>query len=132
MNNKKARIALRIGFFSAKSILKVILYIVIAMAVVNACKSAFSFGYEVFNQQPVAKTYGMDVTVEIPVGATAGEIGDILEENGLIRDSKLFVLQEYFSNYHGKLQEGTYVLNTTQTPSEMIVILGGGVLEEAE
>lgn len=130
--DKRKRTVLRIGFFSVKNIVKIALYILIVYLVISICKSAFSFGYAVFNQEPIAETYGMDVTVEIPVGASAAEIGSILEDNGLIRDGKLFILQEFLSNYHGRIQDGTYVLNTSQTVDEMIVILGGGVSEEDE
>lgn len=130
MKEKRKRTTLRIGFFSAKNIVKIVVYIIIIFLIINICKSAFSFGYDVFNQEPMAEKYGKDVTVEIPVGASAGEVGDILEENGLIKDGNLFILQEFLSNYHGKLQPGTYVLNTSQTPDEMIIIMGGENLEE--
>lgn len=120
----------RATMFSLKGVLRIVVYMIVLVVIVNMCKGAFSFGYKVFHQEPISFGVGQDVTVEIPVGASAGDIGEILEENGLIEDGKLFVLQEFLSNYHDRLQSGTFTLNTSQTVDEMILILGGGVLEE--
>ena len=48
------------------------------------------------------------------------EIGQILEEKGLIRDAKIFYIQETLSEYHGYLAPGIYELNTSMTIEEMI------------
>ena len=48
-----------------------------------------------------------------------------MESRGLIRDSKLFLLQELLSENHGKIKEGTYTLNTSMTVSEMLEIMAG-------
>ena len=51
------------------------------------------------------------------------DIGKILKKKGLIKDAKIFVVQEKLSSYKGKLQAGTYILNTSMTPDEMMAIL---------
>lgn len=130
MGKKKKSTGFRATMFSLKGVLKIVVYLIILVVIINICKGAFSFGYKVFHQEPIASGTGQDVVVEIPVGASAGDIGELLEDNGLIEDGKLFVLQELLSNYHDKLQSGTFTLNTSQTVDEMIRILGGGVLEE--
>ena len=53
----------------------------------------------------------------------------ILEKKGLIEDAKIFVVQELLSNYRGKLQAGTYILDTGMTPDEMMEILAKVNLE---
>lgn len=130
MREERKRAVLHAALFGLKSIIKIAVYLAIVWLVIEICKSAFSFGYEVFYQKPVAETYGKEIVVEIPEEATASEIGVILEEEGLIRDSKVFVLQEFFSNYHGKIQPGVYVLRTDQTADEMIAVMGSAPVEE--
>lgn len=130
MEKKEISTALKRVIFVLKSILKIVIYIALVLLIINLCKGAFSFGYAVLNQEPMTEEQGVDIKVEIPVGADARDIGKILEKNGLIEDWKVFILQELLSNYHDKLQSGTYVLNTSQTPDEMIIIMGGGVMEE--
>ena len=132
MSEEGKRTAFKIAVFGVKSIIKLAVYIAIAYLVIEICKSAFSFGYAVFYQKPVAENYGKEITVEIPEEASASDIGKILEEAGLIRDSRVFVLQEFFSNYHDKIQPGTYVLNTEQTADEMIVIMGSEAESEKD
>ena len=120
------------ALFGLKSVLKIAIYIVVILLILNICKRAISFGYQVFHQEPMSEEYIIDVTVEIPVEASASEIGSILEKNGLIKDGMIFILQEYLSNYHGKIEGGTYVLNTGQTPDEMIAVMAGVTAEETE
>lgn len=130
MAKKRKSTGFRATMFSLKGILRIVIYLIVLVLIINICKSAFSFGYDVFHQEPMSSGIGQDVTVEIPIGASALEIGEILEENGLVKDSKLFFLQEFLSNYHGKLQSGVFVLNTSQTTEEILTVLGEEPIKE--
>ena len=97
------------------------LYLIIAIAVIYIGKSAYDFGYDIFYQQPMdSEEEGRDITVVVEDGDSVYQIGKTLENRGLIRDAKVFVVQEKLSNYSGKLQTGTYILNTSMTPDEMM------------
>ena len=100
------------------------LYLIIAIAVIYIGKSAYDFGYDIFYQQPMdSEEEGRDITVVVEDGDSVYQIGKTLENRGLIRDAKVFVVQEKLSNYSGMLQTGTYILNTSMTPDEMMEIL---------
>jgi UPF0755 protein len=58
------------------------------------------------------------------------EIAEMLEEKGLVRDSRLFLLQLKLSAYSGKLIPGVYTLNTSMEPKEMMVVMA--TVPEAE
>lgn len=93
-------------------------------AVIYVGKSAYDFGYAIFDQVPVDdEDHGEDVTVVIKDGASVYQIGKILKSKGLIEDAKVFVVQETLSNYKDKLQSGTYILNTSMTTDEMLAVL---------
>ena len=78
----------------------------------------------IFYQQPMdSEEEGRDVTVAVEEGDSVYQIGRTLESRGLIQDAKVFVVQEKLSNYSGKLQPGTYILNTSMTPDEIMEIL---------
>lgn len=99
-------------------------YLIVAAAVIYIGKTAYDFGYNIFYQQPVdSEDEGKDVTVVVEEGDSVYQIGKTLENRGLIRDAKVFVVQEKLSNYSGKLQPGTYILNTSMTPDEIMEIL---------
>ena len=84
---------------------------------------SYDFGYRIFAEEPVSPAPGVTISVAIVEGKSTKEIGEILEEKGLIRSSALFFLQEKFSSYHGKLQPGIYELSTAMTPEEMMAIM---------
>lgn len=100
------------------------LYLIVTIAVIYIGKSAYDFGYDIFYQQPVdSREDGRDITVVVEEGDSVYQVGRTLESRGLIRDAKVFIVQEKLSNYSGKIQAGTYILNTGMTTDEMMEIL---------
>lgn len=100
------------------------LYVCVIIAVVYIGKSAFDFGYAIFNQVPMANEEdGRDITVVVENGDSVYQIGKTLKNKGLIEDAKIFVIQEKLSTYKGKLQAGTYILNTSMDMEEMMAVL---------
>lgn len=69
------------------------------------------------------------VEVEIPLGSSTNDIGQILEENGLIKNSTVFKFYVKFRN-HSDFQAGKYELAKTQTLEEIIAELQSGILME--
>ena len=116
----------------AKATIRILFYILIAVVLIFLGRTAYSYGYSVFNEQAVESPPGTDVEVTVPEGASARQIGKLLKENGLIKDAGVFVLQERLSAYHGRLQGGTYTLNTSETADEMLAILAGDTDSDAE
>lgn len=133
MAKKKSDTGYRVAVLGAKGILKILFYLLVIIIIIYLSKKAFSFGYAIFNQEPVAAEPGQAVTVIIPEGSTVKDIAKALERKGLIEDDLIFVVQERLSGYHGRLKAGTYLLNTAQTADEMMEILSGdnpeGVLQ---
>ncbi|MBO6148750.1 MAG: endolytic transglycosylase MltG [Lachnospiraceae bacterium] len=93
---------------------------------------AYDFGYRVFSEPPISEEPGIDIDVTIPMGSGAMDIGEILENRGLIRDKRLFFVQERLSAYHGKLEPGTYTLNTSMTAEDMIAVMSAAEEEGEE
>ena len=126
MDKKKKDTGYRVALTSVKSILRLLIYICGIFLIVYLGKSAYDFGYDLLNQKPVAATEakGQDVTVIIRDGTSTYAIGKLLKEKGLIHESPaVFWVQVRLSNYYGKLENGSYILNTHQTVDEMLAIL---------
>lgn len=115
----------RIAVSGMKITMSTLVYILIAVFLIFLGRSAYSFGYRLFNEQAVESAPGTEKTVKIPEKADVDEIASILKKNGLISDKRVFKIQERLSDYHGKMQGGTYRLNTSYTPTELITILAG-------
>ncbi len=115
-----------------KGILKIALALAVVLLIYNLGIKAYDFGYRIFAEEPMELGEGRIVSVSIVEGKTVAEIGDILEEKGLIRDSRLFYFQEMFSEYRGDLQPGVYELSTGMTPYEMMAIMAADEEETEE
>lgn len=115
-----------------ETVLKVLVSIVIVLFVYDAAVSAYDYGYRIFAEEPVAIAPGRDISVTITDGKNAKEIGEILEAKGLIRDAKLFHIQNMLSGYKDELRTGVYVLNTSMTSEEMMAIMAAVPEEETD
>ncbi|MDE6314810.1 MAG: endolytic transglycosylase MltG [Lachnospiraceae bacterium] len=121
---------------AATSIIGVVMRILIALLVIvfiyRGAMYCYDFGYRIFTDKPMSIEPGRDVTVIINEGYSSKQIGEILEENGLINDALLFVLQEKLSEYSGEIKSGVYTLNTSMNTEKMIAIMSGNYQEEEE
>ena len=135
MAKKKSDTGYQAAVFGAKSVLKILFYVLVIIVMIYLAQKAYSFGYAIFNQEPVAEAPGQAVTVIIPEDSTVKDIARTLERKGLIEDDAIFLLQERLSGYHGRLLPGTYLLNTSRTADEMVEGLSGdnpdGILQSA-
>lgn len=129
MSNAR-NVAGKIGLIFAGGIFRAALYICVAFFIYWAGRTTYQFGYDVFNQQAMSPGDGEEVTVVIPEGSSAYEIGQILESKGLVEDAKVFYAQEMLSNYKDQLQPGTYLLSTAYTPTRIMGILAGDETQE--
>lgn len=104
---------------------KVVLITLAAMFILKYVKEAYTLGYRVFTEPAVSTGDGR--IVEFTVGDTSSvyKVGQKLEDVGLIRDAKVFFLQELASESHGKMQPGKYDLNTNMTAEQMIKVMAG-------
>ena len=123
-----------------RKILQEIIFIVVRVALVVALiyagysciSSCYDFGYRIFADKAKDPAPGIVKTVAIVDGKTDKEIGEILEEKGLIDDGFLFGIQVKFSEYREKLKPGVYELSTAMSPYDMMAVMSASVEEESE
>lgn len=109
-----------------------VILVLMILAVYRAGQKAYDFGFRIFTEEPMTPEPGRDVAITISQGDSTKDIGDMLEEKGLIRDSLLFVIQKKCSVYDGDIKPGFYTLNTSMTADDMFAIIAGKEGEEAE
>lgn len=114
-----------------ENVIKVIILAVFVMYIVKGITIAYDFGYKVFADEPMSANNGRIITVGVPEGASAKDVGAMLEEKGLIENAQRFVIQEYLSSYHDQIKPGIYDLSTGMTANEMIEIMSTEPEEEA-
>ena len=106
-------------------VLKIVLVVLISFGLYHVGTYAFDFGRQIYSEEGMTAAPGKDVAVVISEGESTKEIAQMLEQFGLIRNSFVFLVQERLSKYHGQIQPGNYVLNTSQSGNDMIAILSG-------
>lgn len=104
-------------------IVKVVLFAIIIMYIFRAAVAVYDYGYRVFTEEAISTGEGRIISVSIEGGQSALDVGKMLEEKGLIRDGRLFMIQELLSENHGNIQPGVYDLNTSMTAQEMLDVI---------
>lgn len=105
-------------------IFKLVVWIIIIVLVYKCAIYSYSFGYDIFSDTPVAvSSQGVTVSVAIVEGKSNMEIGELLEEKGLIKDAKVFYARLMLSDYKDAIRPGIYELSTSMTTEEMLKIM---------
>lgn len=108
---------------TAQIIIKLVLFVFIIMYILRAATAAYDYGYRVFTEPPMTFGDGRIISVYIEGGSSALDVGEMLQDKGLIRDGRLFMIQELLSEHHDKIQPGVYDLNTNMTAQEMLEVI---------
>ena len=91
---------------------------------------AYDFGYRIFAEKAVStEETAKAISISVSEEASVMEIGTVLEEKGIIRDARLFYVQELLSSYHGKIKSGIYELSSDMTPREMLAVMSAEISE---
>lgn len=103
--------------------IKVVVFAYIIMYIFRTAIAAYDYGYRVFTEPPLSYGEGRIISVYVEEDSSALDVGKMLQEKGLIRDGRLFMIQELLSENHGKIQPGVYDLNTNMTSQEMLTVI---------
>ncbi|TCT16888.1 UPF0755 protein [Natranaerovirga pectinivora] len=107
-----------------RMILKILFLILAVYLIYVVGTKSYSAVYDFILGEPDPNVIVRDVTVSIPQGANTKAIGEILQENGLIKNANLFMLRvKFLSEFDGKLRYGDFTLNTGMSEEEMILVL---------
>lgn len=117
---------------TAELIIKIVVLVFAATYIMRAATAAYDYGFRIFTEEPVSLGEGRTISVSVQEPVSAREVGEMLEERGLIRDANLFVIQELLSENHGKMQPGIYDLSTAMTAEEMMDVMAADAPEEDE
>ena len=103
---------------------KIMRYFMIALLVIVIIGGFFTWNYIKGETQPVDTAQTELVSFEIEQGASVKEVSKALEEEGIIRNSKLFNFYLKFKNVSG-FKSGLYQVSKSMTLDEIIAELSG-------
>jgi len=106
-----------------ETIIKIAIFIFLGVLIYRGALIAYDYGYRVFTEAPVSVGEGRIISIEVKPDMSSRDLGEMLQQKGLIRDSKIFFLQEMLSEYRGKEAPGIYDLSTAMTTEEMLAVM---------
>jgi UPF0755 protein len=116
----------------AKVIRKIVGLIILSLIIVIGGTAVGGYLYVNSALKPVDPENTKPVKVEIPIGSGVTSIGNILEENGIVKNATVFKYYVKFNNESG-FQAGSYDLTPSMTLSEIVNSLKTGkVMRKAE
>lgn len=122
--------SLALGFMGF--IVRAAVLAIMILVISKTGQKAYEFGFRIFTEEAMSPAPGRDIAVTIVSGDTTMDVGKMLEEKGLIRDSKLFYIQKKCSVYDDDIKPGFYTLNTSMTAEDMFAIIAGKKETEGE
>jgi UPF0755 protein len=114
----------------ARIVRRVVFFVISFLVLFFAITIFFGYSYVSSALGPVDEESNELVELEIPLGSSTNEIANILEENGIIKDARIFRFYIKFKN-ETNFQAGNYTLSPAMTLEETIKELQTGkVIEE--
>lgn len=110
----------------------ILIALMVIYAATQLAEIGYDFGYRMFTEPAISSGEGREVPILIQEGMSDREVAELLEQKGLIRDSKLFYLQMKLFAYSGKLIPGVYTLNTNMDPKELMIAMSTVIETETE
>ena len=114
------------------AILKVVVAVVVAFVIYRGAVTCYDYGYRVFTEPAMTVGEGRTVSVTVTADMSALEIGELMQNKGLTRDSKLFALQYLLSEYKEDVKPGTYEVSTSMTAEEIMAAMVPPAQESGE
>ena len=99
--------------------------LIILFVLYQGFNSAFTFGYNIFNELPAEPTNKDVIVLDIPKDSSSKEVIKIVEDSGAIRDKYQFIIKTYLGSYYKKFQPGSYEVNKSMTDTEILDMITG-------
>ncbi|MDE7354210.1 MAG: endolytic transglycosylase MltG [Acetatifactor sp.] len=112
------------------AIIRAAVAIAVVYLVYRGAVICYDYGYRIFTEPAISSGEGRAVTVAITEEMSPSDIGNLLENKGLIRDKNLFVLQYYLSEYRKDVKPGIFELSTSMTAEDMLKVMAEATEDE--
>lgn len=108
-------------------LLRFAIFAYLVLVIWNLGETSYSYCYRIIAQTVMEAEPGRDVSISFTKNMSTKELARLLEKDGLVEDATIFQLQLIINKYDKKLEPGTYILNTSMTPEQMMQIMAGEV-----
>lgn len=113
----------------AKTVRKIVTIIILSLLLIFTVGGISSYMYIKSTLEPVDPSNEEEIKVTIPMGSSTSTIAKILEDEGVIKDARVFRFYIKFKN-QSDFQAGDYALSKALSLDEIIESLKSGKVEE--
>jgi len=113
----------------ARIVRRIVLVVAIILVITVGVVAGGSYFYLKSALEPANPDSKTEKQIDIPIGSSASSIGKILEENGIIKDARVFKYYVKLKNETG-FMAGNYALKPSMTIPEIIENLKTGKIQE--
>lgn len=106
--------------------------LIIVYLIIKLFSYSFNFTYKVFGDVPYDPGTSNYKVVEIPADSSTLDIGEALEEAGIIESKYQFFARVKVKGYGDKIQAGQYGLSANMSLDDILIIICGMEVEEDE
>lgn len=125
---KAEKAMLSVGLF----IFRLAVIILVIVGVYKVGEYSYLYCYSIVADTSIDEEPGKDVAMTLSGDMSVKEASRLLEKKGLIKDSDVFYMQLKIHKYNHKILPGSYMLNTSMKPTEIMKVLSGEELEKDE
>lgn len=115
------KVTLKVSSFVLRTLLNIVFYSLVVIAVIYVSKQAFSFTYQLYGPVTVDQPPGRVIRIEIKNGDSTMEVAKKLELNRAIVNKYSFLLKTKLQDL--SIMAGTYEINTSMTYDEILDII---------
>ncbi len=112
------------------AIIKVAVVIAVVYIIYQGALTSYDYGYRVLTEPAMSVGEGRLVSISYSEDMSPFDLAEMMETKGLTRDSKLFVMQYFFSEYREDIKPGTYEVSTAMTAEEIMGVMAGNFPED--
>lgn len=123
MSNYKRNLIVRSN--EARTVRKIVTIIILSLIAIMLVGGVSGYLYIKSALEPVDSSSKENIKVEIPIGSSSSEIANTLEENGVIKNARIFRFYIKFKNA-SNFQAGEYTFSPSLTLEEIIETLKTG------
>lgn len=112
------------------AIIKVAAVIAVVYIIYQGALTSYDYGYRILTEPAMSVGEGRIVSISYSEDMSPFDFAEMMETKGLTRDSKLFVMQYFFSEYREDIKPGTYEVSTAMTAEEIMEVMAGNSSED--
>jgi len=108
-----------------RKVFRLFTYAVALVVLIYCGTAAYHFGLKIFSESTMVQAPGTNFSIVVESGTSIRQLGQTLEEKGIIEDDIVFFVQSLIFEVDDPVA-GTYIFNNSYTAEELLNVISAG------